>query len=291
MAKEKKNHDVPGEIRSILGWSIAATILGFWPLGIIAIIKAAKCKKLWKINDYEKADSVWRMADSLSLATIMIGLMIGLSISTILFIFRYNSSLPLVLSLILWWFGLAGMNEGRDRICGLSGGFILGMLTVLGLFIISRLQIKDHNKIISYNKQQSSVLGWAIAATALGVWPIGIIAIVKAIKSQKLWQDKKYEQSDTNAKTADILSVISVVSAFVLFVSFSFISGMAANANIIILLIIVLSGLIGMLEGIHRSCGYAGGFILGMVPIIGWIMVSTFSWKGEIPDAWLYNKL
>lgn len=292
MAIEKKNHDVPGKIRSILGWSIAATILGFWPLGIFAIIKAAKCKKLWESNDYEKADSVWRMADCLSLATIMI----GLSISTILFfIFRYNSvisSLPLVLSLILWWFGLAGMNEGRDRICGLSGGFILGMLPVLGLFLISRLQIKGHNTMISYNKQQSSVLGWAIAATTLGFWPIGIIAIVKAIKSQKLWQDKKYEQSDTNAKTADILSVISVVSAYVIFVSFSFISGMAVNASIIIiaLLILVLSGLIGMLEGMHRSCGYAGGFILGMFPIIGWIMVSTFSWKGEIPDAWIDNK-
>lgn len=53
------------------------------------------------------------------------------------------------------------------------------------------------------------------------------------------------------------------------------------------LLLLTLSGLIGLLEGIHRTCGPAGGFLLGMFPIVGWIMVTTFPWKDEVLDAWL----
>ena len=41
-----------------------------------------------------------------------------------------------------------------------------------------------------------------------------------------------------------------------------------------------------MLEGMHRTCGLAGGFILGMFPIIGWVLVSVIPWKGEVLDSW-----
>lgn len=141
-------------------------------------------------------------------------------------------------------------------------------------------------------RKPKGILGWSIAATVLGFWPVGIIAIVKAAKSQRLWLNKEYEQADSAAKTADILSVVSVGSAFVLFALSSLFMGVSNGTSVTIigLLILVLSGLIGMLEGEHRTCGLAGGFILGMFPIVGWIMVSTFSWKGQLPDAWLREK-
>lgn len=50
--------------------------------------------------------------------------------------------------------------------------------------------------------------------------------------------------------------------------------------------ILVLSGLIGVLEGRFRSCGPIGGFFMGLFPLIGWIMVSVFPWKGEVLDSW-----
>lgn len=328
MAIEKKEYGVPKKINGILGWSIIATILGFGPccsvaiyliavkyykyhwgwfydcpllvsifiiilLGIYAIINAVKCKKSWNSGDIEKAKSTYRKADYMSLATVMFGLLSGLFYSQIWYIIIRDipSSLIVVLSLIFLWFGLVGMNEGKDRTCGVSGGFIIGLLPVLGLFIISKLPIEDYNNTVSDNKKTSKILGWTIASTILGFWPIGIISIVKAIKSQKLWKNEEYEKADVVERTADILSVVSVGFGLVLgpLLSF-FIETSSGSISIIISLLFILSGLVGMLEGRHRTCGLAGGFILGMIPIIGWIMVSTFSWKGELSDAWLKGK-
>ena len=328
MAIEKKEYGVPKKINGILGWSIIATILGFGPccsvaiyliavkyykyhwswfydcpllvsvliillLGVYAIINAEKCKNSWNNGDIEKAKSTYKRADYMSLTTVMFGLLSGVFYSQIWYITIRDipSSLIVVLSLIFLWFGIAGMNEGKDRICGVSGGFIIGLLPVCGLYIISKLPIEDYNTTVSGNKNASNILGWAIASTVLGFWPIGIIAIAKAVKSQKLWKNEEHEKADVVERTADILSVVTVAFALVLGALSSFlIKASSGSISIILGLLLGLSGLVGMLEGKHRTCGLAGGFILGMFPIVGWIMVSTFSWKGEMPDAWLKGK-
>ena len=118
-----------------------------------------------------------------------------------------------------------------------------------------------------------------------------VYVIAKAVKSQKLWKNEEHEKADVVERTADILSVVTVAFALVLGALSSFlIKASSGSISIILGLLLGLSGLVGMLEGKHRTCGLAGGFILGMFPIVGWIMVSTFSWKGEMPDAWLKGK-
>lgn len=293
MTINETKHDVTRKPGGVLGWSIAASILGFWPLGIVAIVKAIKSRKHWQNGEYEKACSVMRTADILSLTTIMVGLAIMTIGCLVLNVYSIiNTSLPFVITLILWWFGLAGMNEGQNRICGLSGGFILGMIPVLGMIIISNLLIKDQKQEIVSKNSASGILGWSIAATLLGFWPLGIIAIIKANESKKLWHKGECVLANEKARTADILSLVSVVVGFLVYVLIALLVGVVVgdSAIIIALLILVLSGFIGMLEGMHRTCGLAGGFILGMFPIIGWIMVSSFSWKGEDADAWMKQK-
>lgn len=137
-------------------------------------------------------------------------------------------------------------------------------------------------------RKPKGVLGWSIVSTVLGFLPIGAFAIAMAIKSRELWKKGEYEQADVAANKADILSLVAVGVNFIIWIClvlFSVIT-IGSGPTLIALLLLVLSGLVGMLEGMHRTCGLAGGFILGMFPIIGWILVSVIPWKGEVLDSW-----
>ena len=118
------------------------------------------------------------------------------------------------------------------------------------------------------------LLAWSIVAT-LFFPPLGVVAIIKAVKARKQQESGEYELSEKTANTADILSLISFAVA--LLISFA-----------VPLLPSVFFGLIGALDGRHRTCGLAGGFFLGSIGlIVGWIAIPCFSWKGQDNDAWL----
>lgn len=45
--------------------------------------------------------------------------------------------------------------------------------------------------------------------------------------------------------------------------------------------IILISLLIGGMEGYARRCGILLGIILGLFPVVGWIMLSSIPYKGN----------
>lgn len=135
------------------------------------------------------------------------------------------------------------------------------------------------------------ILGWSIVATILSLCPLGFWGIVKAVKSRKLWFKGEYELAEASAKTADVISLISIGIGFITIIVVLSLVGIVTDSSVMIIAMIILTmfGFIGILEGKQRTCGLTGGFILGMIPIIGWIMVSVFPWKGQIDDDWLSN--
>lgn len=129
-------------------------------------------------------------------------------------------------------------------------------------------------------RKPTGTLGWSIAATIMGCLPLGILAIIKATESRRLWKEGKYDEADAKAPKADIFSLAAFVFPFVLFTLYSIIFGNEIVISILVAFLLAISGAVGMYLGKQRTCGYAGGFFFGStLSILGWIIIGALPCK------------
>lgn len=129
-------------------------------------------------------------------------------------------------------------------------------------------------------RKPKGVLGWSIAATIFGCLPLGIVAIIMATESKRLWRDGKYDEADAKAQKADVFSLVAFVFPFVLFTIYSLITGNDKVLSLLVVLLLVIFGAVGMYLGKQRTCGYAGGFFFGgTLAILGWIIIGALPCK------------
>lgn len=138
----------------------------------------------------------------------------------------------------------------------------------------------EENANLDVWRKPKGVLGWSIAATVLGCLPLGIVAIIKATESKRLWKEGKYDEADTKAETADYFSLAAFVFPFVVFTIYSLITGTETSISLLVALLLALSGVVSMYLGKQRTCGYAGGFFFGgTFSILGWIIIGALPCK------------
>jgi hypothetical protein len=68
--------DSPAAPPNYLVWTILATVLTFWPLGIFSIVFSTKVNKKWALGDYEGARAASRKAKNFALATVVVWLVL-----------------------------------------------------------------------------------------------------------------------------------------------------------------------------------------------------------------------
>jgi len=67
--------DSPAAPPNYLVWTILATVLLFWPLGIFSIVFSTQVNKKWAAGDYEGAQAASRKAKNFAIATAVVGLL------------------------------------------------------------------------------------------------------------------------------------------------------------------------------------------------------------------------
>jgi hypothetical protein len=67
--------DSPAAPPNYLVWTILATVLLFWPLGIFSIVFSTQVNKKWAAGDYEGAAAASRKAKNFAIATAVVGLL------------------------------------------------------------------------------------------------------------------------------------------------------------------------------------------------------------------------
>jgi len=68
--------DSPAAPPNYLVWTILATVLLFWPLGIFSIVFSTQVNKKWAQGDFEGAQASSRKAKNFAIATAVVGLLV-----------------------------------------------------------------------------------------------------------------------------------------------------------------------------------------------------------------------